>query len=113
MAARFCERVAGSWGAERPLGGAGGALDAAGRERIMMRPGQVVVSASSPSSDKMWQACRMILRGLGDGGALAVSPVLHLRVIGVIGGAGPGVCLAGLIGEPAEHFGALPGQVPG
>src|SRR5438128_3590682 len=37
------------------------------------------------------------LPGLGEGGALAVDPALDLRVVGVVGGAGAGVRLAGLI----------------
>ena len=40
IAAGSCERPAGSGGAERPRSGAAGALDAAGRERIMAGGGQ-------------------------------------------------------------------------
>ena len=40
IGAGFCERGAGSRGAKRPRGGAGGTLDAAARERMIGRPGQ-------------------------------------------------------------------------
>src|SRR5437870_5263121 len=52
------------------------------------------------------------LAGLGEGGALAVDAFLDLRVVGVVGGAGAGVGLAGLIEAPAQHLWSLPGQVP-
>ncbi len=50
------------------------------------------------------------LAGFGQGGALAVAPVLDLGVVGVVGSAGAGVGLAGLVQGPAQHRGSLPGQ---
>jgi hypothetical protein len=37
------------------------------------------------------------LAGLGQGGALAVNPVLGLGIVGVVGGAAAGVMHAGLV----------------
>jgi len=43
------------------------------------------------------------LARLGQGGALAVDPLLHLRVVGVVRGRGTSVGLAGLIDAPAAR----------
>ncbi len=43
------------------------------------------------------------LAGLGEGGALAVDAFLDLRVVGVVGGAGAGVGLAGLCGPRTSY----------
>src|SRR5262249_59854866 len=53
------------------------------------------------------------LAGLGQAGALAAVVLLNLVAVGVVGGRGPGVGLAGLIGRPAQHRRPLPGQPPG
>src|SRR5437764_12297604 len=53
------------------------------------------------------------LAGLGKGGALSVLAVLDGGVVGVVGGGGAGVGLAGLIRRPAQHRRSLPGQLPG
>src|SRR6266571_2073656 len=53
------------------------------------------------------------LAGLGDGGALAVDPVLDRGVVPVVRGGAAGVRLAGLIDAPAQYLRSLPGQVPG
>ena len=53
------------------------------------------------------------LAGLGQRGALAVAAVLHLSVVAVVRGRGPGVGLAGLVDRPAQHRRSLPGQPPG
>ncbi len=61
----------------------------------------------------MWWACRRILRAPGQAGAFAVLAVLHLGVVGVVGGGGAGVRLGGLVEGPAQHRRSLPGQLPG
>src|SRR3954454_22872422 len=48
------------------------------------------------------------LAGLGQRGALAVAAVLDGGVVGVVGGRGAGVGLAGLVQGPAQHRRALP-----
>src|SRR5712691_3798806 len=60
-------------------------------ERVVAELGQQV---ARPADD---------LAGLGQGGALAALAVLHRRVVAVIGGAGPGVGLPGLVHAPAQH----------
>src|ERR1022692_591296 len=52
------------------------------------------------------------LAGLGQGGPLTVLAVLDRRVVAVVGGAGPGVGLSGLIQAPAQYRRSLPRQVP-
>ena len=58
IAAGPCERAAGSGGAERPHGGAAGALDAAARERIMGRRGQGSELGSAVSGLAWGLSCR-------------------------------------------------------
>jgi hypothetical protein len=58
IAAGRCERAAGSGGAERPHGGAAGALDAAARERIMGRRGQGSELGSAVSGLAWGLSCR-------------------------------------------------------
>src|SRR5260221_11453307 len=52
------------------------------------------------------------LAGLGQGGALAVLAVLDRSVVGVVGGGGAGVGLAGLIHRPAQHRRPPSGPAP-
>src|SRR5262249_33141593 len=73
---------------------------------------QAAARASSPSSARIWQACRDDLAGFGQGGALAVLAVLHLGVVAVVGGGGAGVGLARLIHRPAQHRRPPPGPPP-
>src|ERR1035438_4168666 len=51
------------------------------------------------------------LAGFGQGSALTALAVLHRRVVAVVGGAGPGVGLSGLVHTPAQHRRSLPRQV--
>ena len=74
---------------------------------------QAAVSASSPSSARMWQACRRILRASERAARLPPLRSLTGGVVVVVGGRGAGVGLAGLIHRPAQHLRALPGQPPG
>ena len=64
---------------------------------------QAADSASSPSSARMWRACRRILRASDSAARLPLLAVLDLGVVAVVGGRGPGVGLAGLVDGPA-HF---------
>jgi len=72
-----------------------------GGERVVAELGQDVMGLAED------------LAGLGQAGALAVLAVLDRGVVGVVGGRGPGVGLAGLIDRPAQHRRSLPGQPPG
>ena len=74
---------------------------------------QAAVSASSPSSVRMWQAVAFYLAGLGEGGALTALAVLDGGVVVVVGGRGAGVGLAGLIHRPAQHPGPCRDSRPG
>ena len=61
----------------------------------------------------MWQACRMILRGLGERGVGAAAAVFDGRVVAVDGGGAAGVGLAGLIDASAQPGGACRDRYPG
>jgi hypothetical protein len=69
------------------LSAAAACLPSGGASRGWSSPGRgsAVVSASSPSSVRMWQACRRTLRASQVAGALAVLVVLYLRVVDVVG----------------------------
>src|ERR1039457_1967566 len=53
------------------------------------------------------------LAGFGQGSALTALAVLYRRVVAVVGGAGPGVGLSGLVHTPAQPRRPLPRRVPG
>ena len=61
IAAGFCERAGGSWGAQRPRSGTAGALDAAVRERIM--PGGRGTGRCGWGSGSVVQAGGLSVRG--------------------------------------------------
>ena len=73
----------------------------AGAERVVAEPGQDVARLADD------------LAGLGESGALAVLAVLDLRVVGVVGGAGAGVGLAGLIDAQRSTAGPCRDSCPG
>jgi len=79
----------------RSPGGSGGG------ERVVAELGQDVAGLADD------------LAGLRQRGALAVLAVPDGGVVGVVGGRGAGVGLAGLVGGPAQHRRPLPGQAAG
>ena len=82
--------------------------------RGRVRRSQAAVSASSPSSARMWRACRTILRASDSAARLPSYAVLDLGVVARgPGRRGAGVGLAGLVDGPAQHRRSLPGQPPG